>query len=795
MSDRIADIWGTRTPHPAGADWPVRVDQYLEPDVREADVKWVQSACVLCSNGCGMDIAVHDGRIVGVRGRVSDRVNHGRLGPKGLFGWQANNSPDRLTTPLVRRKGALEPAGWDEAMDLVVQQSRKVLGEQGPLGMGFYNSGQLFVEDYYTLSLVVRAGIGTPHLDGNTRLCTATADFALKETFGTDGNPGSLTDFDSCDTLFAVGHNMPETHTVLWSRFLDRLEGPDRPRLVVADPRPTRIAREADVHLPLRSGTNLALLNGIQHELIANGWIDREFIDQHTVGFDKLEETVKRYPPQRVAEICGVSADAVREAARVIGEGERLVSTCLQGVYQSHQATASACQVNNITLLRGMVGKPGCTVFQMNGQPTSQNTRETGANGDFTGMRNWQNPKHVADVAKIWNVDPLQIPTWAPPTHAMQIFRYAEEGSIRFLWIIATNPAVSLPELHRIRSILEQERLFVVVSDAFLTETAQLADVVLPAALWGEKTGTYTNHDRTVHLSEKAVDPPGDARVDMDILREYASRLELRDKDGAPLIKWRTPEECFEAFKQVTRGRPCDYSGLSYDELRGGSGLQWPRREGESESEERLYTDHEFNTDTEYCEDYGHDLLTGASFERKDHAQLGAAGRAILKAADYLPQHEPPNEKYPLLFTNGRTVYHFHTRTKTGRARQLRDAAPDVWVEISAADAERFGIAEGDMVRIESVRGRLEAKARLTEIPEGIVFAPFHFGYWDEAEVSSNGPKKERSEHSRAANELTITEWDPVSKQPIFKCAAVRVSKLADASEIRDVGEMAGRQS
>jgi ferredoxin-nitrate reductase len=488
MTDRIADIWGMRTPHPAGTPWPVRVDEYVEAGVSVDEVDWVRSACVLCSNGCGMDIGVHSGRIVGVRGRADDRVNHGRLGPKGLFGWQANNSPDRLTEPLVRRDGRLQPATWDEAMDLVVERSRQVLTESGPLGMGFYNSGQLFLEDYYALALVVRGGIGTPHLDGNTRLCTATSDFALKESFGTDGAPGSLTDFDECDTIFAVGHNIPETHTVLWARILDRLHGPDRPRLVVVDPRRTRIAREADVHLPIRSGTNLALLNGIQHELIANGWVDRDFVDAHTIGYDEL-------------------------------------------------ATASACQVNNITLLRGMIGRPGCSVFQMNGQPTAQNTRETGADGDFVGMRNWQNPEHVAELAAAWNLDPLQIPSWAPPTHVMQIFRYAEEGSIRFLWISATNPAVSLPELHRIRSILRQDRLFVVVTDAFLTETAQLADVVLPAAIWGEKTGTFTNHDRTVHLSEKAVEPPGQARPDMEIFLDYARRLELTDKDGAALLK------------------------------------------------------------------------------------------------------------------------------------------------------------------------------------------------------------------------------------------------------------------
>ncbi|MDQ3895202.1 MAG: molybdopterin-dependent oxidoreductase, partial [Actinomycetota bacterium] len=539
--------------------------------------------------------------------------------------------------------------------------------------------------------------------------------------------------------------------------------------------RPTKVAGEADVHLPIRGGTNLALLNGIQHELFAHGWVDQNFVDAHTVGFSKLEQNVMQYPPERVAEICGVPADDVRAAARVLGEAGKLVSACLQGVYQSHQATASACQVNNINLLRGMIGKPGCTVFQMNGQPTAQNTRETGADGDFAGMRNWQNLDHVEELARIWNVDPLQIPTWAPPTHVMQIFRYAEEGSIRFLWIIATNPAVSLPELHRIRAILDQDRLFVVVSDAFLSETGQLADVVLPAAMWGEKTGAYTNHDRTVHLSEKAVDPPGQARTDMEMLIDYAARLGLKDKDGAPLIKWRTPEECFDAFKRMTRGRPCDYSGLSYEKLRGSGGIQWPCTEDAPDGTERLYTDHEFNTQTEYCEDYGHDLLTGAAYERKDHAELEANGRAILKTAPYAPPHEQPSDDYPFLFTTGRTAYHWHTRTKTGRARQLQAAAPAAWVELAPADAQRLGIAEGDLVRVESPRGRIEAKARLTGIRDGVVFAPFHYGYWDEPD------RAEPDGRPRAANELTITDWDPVSHQPLFKLAAVRLEKVADS--------------
>ena len=775
MADRIADIWGSRTPHPAGSAWPVRVDRFLEQGVPEGEVEWTRSACVLCSNGCGMDIGVHAGRIVGVRGRAGDHVNRGRLGPKGLFGWQANNSADRLTEPLIRRGGELRPASWDAAMELVAERSKQVLDESGPLGMGFYNSGQLFLEDYYTLALVVRGGLGTPHLDGNTRLCTATADFALKETFGTDGAPGSLEDFDLCDTIFAIGHNIPETHTVLWMRILDRLEGPNRPRLVIVDPRRTEAARHADVHLPIRNGTNLALLNGIQHELISNNWIDREFVAAHTIDFAKLARTVSAYPPERVAEICDVPADAIREAARVIGTGERLVSTCLQGVYQSHQATASACQVNNISLLRGMIGKPGCTVFQMNGQPTAQNTRETGADGDLTAMRNWQNPEHVEELARSWNVDSIRIPTWAPPTHVMQMFRYAEEGSISFLWIIGTNPAVSLPELHRIRSILEQERLFVVVSDPFLTETARLADVVLPTAMWGEKTGTYTNHDRTVHLSEQAVEPPGNARSDMDILLDYARRMGLTDKDGAPLVNWSSPERCFDAFKAVTRGRPCDYSGMSYEKLRAAEGIPWPCTEDHPDGVKRLYADHRFNTETSFCEDYGHDLLTGAAFEEKDHAEMHPGGRAIFKAADFVPPHESPDDDHPLLLTTGRTAYHWHTRTKTGRARQLQAAAPEVWVELSAEDAERLQIAEGDFVRVASPRGAVEGRARIAGGRKGLVFVPFHYGYWDE----QDGARPNGDAH--AANELTITEWDPVSKQPLFKIAAVHVEKIGDA--------------
>jgi anaerobic selenocysteine-containing dehydrogenase len=779
VSDRISDIYGPATPHAQGTVWPARVDLHLEPGVGEADVdRWVQSACLLCSNGCGCDIAVKDGRMVGVRGRATDVVNHGRMGPKGLYGSTAwARSPDRLTRPLVREGGRLVETDWDTAMGRIVKRSKDLLEAKGPLSHGFYTSGQLFIEEYYTLAVIGKAGIGTPHMDGNTRLCTATAAAAFKESFGADGQPGSYTDIEHCDAIFLYGHNMAETQTVLWARILDRTRGEDPPRIVCVDPRRTLVAQEAErtggVHLTPRVGTNLALMNGLTREMFAEGWVDEEWVEAHTIGIDDLRATVEPYTPERVAEICGIDADDLRRAARIFGESTGVLSTVLQGFYQSHQATAAAVAVHNLHLLRGMIGRPGAGVLQMNGQPTAQNNRECGADGDFPGFRNWDNPAHVQQLADAWNVDPLTIPHWSPPTHAMQIFRYAETGSIELLWISATNPAVSMPQSSRIRKVLSGDQCFVVVQDLFLTETAELADVVLPAAGWGEKTGTFTNVNRTVHLSDKAVEPPGEARSDLDIFLMYADAMGFTDKDGAPVITWRTPEETFDAWRAITAGRPVDYTGLNYDKLRGPTGIPWPVTDEHPDGTDRLYTDGVFPTDTDFCETYGHDLITGGTVTEQEHRALAPAGRAFLKGAPYTPAHELPSPEFPLFYTTGRTVYQFHTRTKTGRSRSLNQAAPDAWVELSAPDADRLGIAEGDWVRVESPRGAIEVRARVGQVMEGAVFAPFHYGHWD---PTGQTPDAER----RLANELTMTVWDPVSKQPYFKTAACRVTKLRD---------------
>jgi anaerobic selenocysteine-containing dehydrogenase len=758
---RIEHPWGERTPYGPGEEWPVRVDVQLAPGLTEDDVdRWVPAASLLHSNGDAMDIAVKDGRIVGVRGRAQDRVNRGRLGPKDLFGWQANASPERLPTPLVRRGGELRPADWDTAMDLIVTRAKALLEERGPSALGCYTSGQLMLEEYLTQAIVWRAGIGSNHLDGNTRMCTATAGEALKESFGCDGQPGSYDDVAHADAICLYGHNVASTQPVLWMRILDRRRGHEPPALVCVDPRRTEVAEEADLHLAPKPGTNLALMNAIVGELIRHGWIDRGYIHSHTVGFTELREKVEPYTPDVAAEICGVAADQIEQAASIIGRAERLTSTVLQGFYQSHQATAAACAVNNIHLLRGMLGRPGCGVLQMNGQPTAENTRECGANGDLPGFRNWANDAHVEELAAIWNVEPSRIPHYSPPTHAMEIFRHCETGAIRLLWIAATNPAVSLPELARIRKILADERLFVVVEDIFLTETAELADVVLPAATWGEKTGTFTNADRTVHLMEQAVDPPGGARSDLEIWLDFARRMDFRDSDGQPLVKWHDPESAFEAWKQCAKGRPCDYGDITYEKLREG-GIQW--------GGERLYADGGFRAEPDDAETYGKDLLTGAEFEDVQYKALNPHGRGILRGEDWTPPPEQPDGERPFWLTTGRTIYHFHTRTKTGRAPELQAAAPEPWIELSRPDAERLGIADGDLVQVTSARGRVRAPARVDDIREGTVFVPFHYGYWDAPEADDD----------RAANELTVTAWDAASKQPLFKNAAVSVEKAS----------------
>jgi ferredoxin-nitrate reductase len=571
----------------------------------------------------------------------------------------------------------------------------------------------------------------------------------MRESFGSDGQPASYGDVDYTQCLFLVGHNVSATQTVLWSRMLDRLHDPNPPKLIVVDPRLSDTAKRATVHLAPKIGTNLALLNGIQHLLFENGWVNEEYIAKHVIGIDELKSTVKKYTPEYVEEITGVPAACLRQAAEIIGTTRSLLSTALQGVYQSNQATASACQINNINLLRGMIGKPGCGILQMNGQPTAQNNREAGCDGEYPGFRNFQNPRHVQEIADAWNIDYMKMPHWNQPSHIENMLTYIANGSIEMFWVSGTNPLVSLPNLPRVREILTKPELFLVVQDIYLTETAAIADVVLPAAQWAEKTGCFTNADRTVHLSHKAVEPPGEAKSDLAIFLDFGKRMGFKDKDGNDLLPWSEPEEVFEAWKVLSKGRPCDYSGLSYEKLTGGSGIQWPCNDDHPEGKERLFDDGVFFTDVDYCESWGHDLETGAPLTKMQYQAMNPAGRAILKAAHYKPSLEEPDAEYPLRLSTGRNVYHFHTRTKTGRSR-LQDVCSEAWIQISEVDAAPLQLKDGDNVIVRSRRGSVQLPVRIGKIAAGQAFIPFHFGYFD----SKYG-------RARAANELTIGKYSP----------------------------------
>jgi ferredoxin-nitrate reductase len=730
---------------------------------REPD-RWTPSICGLCSIGCGLDIGTSGNEIVAVRGRADHPVNSGRLGPKGLNQFYANRHPTRATYPMIRdASGKLVRCTWDEAMNAIVEKFNEVLIAEGSDAVAFYNSGQLLLEEYYTLGKIARGGIGTTNIDANTRLCTATVAASLMESFGADGPPGAYEDLEKTECIVLVGHNAAEQSTVLWMRILAAKSGKYKPKVIVIDPRRTfTVETGADLHLQLRPGTNVALLNGICNLLIRNKWINKRFIRRNTIYFDRFKKIVSKYTPEVVEEITGVPADQLRLAAKWIGKSKTTVTTCLQGVYQSNQATAAACLVNSMHLIMGKVGRPGSAPFQFAGQPSSMNTRETGADGAYPAYRDWENNRHMHDLAKRWNV-PVEM-LGKKPVAAPEIFELVEKGFVKILWNVATNPAVSMTD--RTTQMKNLAGVFLIVQDCFLnTETAQFADVFLPSAMWGEKTGCMTNAERRCSLLTKAVDPPGDARSDFDIFVDFAFRMGLRDKDGEPLIQYTDPEGAFNEWRKISRGTIPDYSGMTYKKLRRSGGIQWPCNRKNPKGTVRLYKNRDFPTEWQISEVYEKDIETGHEHTQREYRKKrDPEGRAVLIAAEHHEPADAPDKEYPMTAISGRQVYHWHTRTKTAKAPLLAEGAPGVFIAMNKADARRYRIADGDIVKVVSRRGCVEGPARVGEVvPRGVVFVPFHYGV-----LSKN----------EAANNLMAKLHDPVSKQPVQKSAAVRIERL-----------------
>jgi anaerobic selenocysteine-containing dehydrogenase len=708
-----------------------------------------------------MDIGVQDGKIVGVRGNIDHPVNCGHLGPKGEHAWVANHSPRRGTMPMIRRRKGepLVAVGWEEALDFFIEKF-KATWDLGHETLACYNSGQLTLEEFYALAKLWRGGLQSSNIDGNTRLCTATSATGLMANFGADGPVASYADIDQAELLCLYGHNVAEAQTVLWERML-AAKKKNGTRIIVVDTRKSPTARQgADLHLQVRAGTNVALMNGIIHLLIARGHVDRGFIAAHTVGFEEMEEVTREYPPERVAEICGIPREQLETAAQWIGTTKKMVSTVLQGFYQSVEATASSSLVNSVHLLTGAIGKPGAGPLLMAGQPSAMSNREAGADGSYPAYRNPHNEQHMKDLCEHWNIDHEQFHPEVP-NDILTMMEMAERGEIEFMWVIGTNPIVSLPDQNRTRKILD--KLFVVVQDPFVdTESVAFADIYFPAAMWGEKTGCVTNAERMVNLLLKAVEPPGEARSDFDIFVEVSRRLGFTDKDGAPLLGFKEPRDAFEEWRRVSKGRPCDYSAMTYELILQKGAVRWPCNERHPQGAERLYEDLKFWTGIDDCESYGANFLTGNKHTRSDYEHIDPKGKAFLKAAHWRRQPNPPDDEFPFVLNTGRNVYHFHSRTKTGRSEVLNRHAPRAYVEVHPDDAARLGIGTGDLVEIVSRQGRWEGPALMVDtVRPGEVFIPFHYG-------NGNG----------AANQHTLYARDPVSKQPQFKSSPVAVRRL-----------------
>jgi len=687
--------------------------------------RWVQTTCGYCSVGCGMFIGVKDGRAVGVQGDPDHPVNAGLLCPKGLAEHETIHADTRARFPLLRRDRVFERVSWDDAIGTMVSRFSDIQQKYGRDAVGIISTGQLVTEEFYALGKLAQLGLGTRNYDGNTTLCMSTAVSGYKLSFGSDGPPGAYEDLERADVVLLIGANIADNHPILWQRL-----AANRSRtLIVADPRVTKTAMLADVHLPVKPRSDLALLNGIIHILIESDVVDHEYIAAHTTGFDALRESVRAYTPARVSEITGLSVELIYRTASLYGNARAAFIGWTMGVNHSSKGTETVNAINNLALITGNIGRSGASPFSITGQCNAMGTRETGFASSMPGYRKFESATDREELATLWNVPVDRLPTSRGLAYP-DIIEAALDRRVRALWIIATNPIVSFPNLGVLKQALETVE-FLVVQDGFHpTPTSELAHLVLPAAIWGEKEGTYTNSERRVSKVNAAVEPPDEARSDFRIFLDLASALGCRDE---LFPGWTKPEDAFSEWARVSAGRLCDYSGMTYERIEGVRGIQWPYPAGarDATSTRRLYEDGQFQTED---------------------------GKARLIPTSWEMFPEPPNEEFPFVLNTGRTVEHWHTRTKTGRVAILEHLSPSAWLEMNPRDGRALKLKPTDRVDVVSRRGVIrDLELRLTEtIGPGQVFVPFH---WVEAN----------------ANRATQSAYDPVSREPNYKQCAVRV--------------------
>ena len=718
----------------------------------------VRTLCPYCGVGCGLEVSPPAQRgkeinrdsegapIWKVRGDRAHPSSQGMVCVKGATVTESTHK-NRLRYPMMR--DSLEQpfvrVTWEEALQRVVSRLQYAVNTTGADAICMYGSGQLQTEDYYVAQKLLKGCLGSNNFDSNSRLCMSSAVAGYTQSFGSDGPPCCYEDLELTDCAFLIGTNAAECHPIVFNRLAKHHKKNRHVKMIVVDPRRTPTAEAADLHLAIRPGTDIDLLNGIAYLLLQQGAIDSAFIEDCTTNFPAFAEVIGHYSPDVVAERCGIAKRDLETAAQYWSQSQRVLSLWSMGVNQSSEGTAKVRTIINLHLMTGQIGKPGCGPFSLTGQPNAMGGRETGGLCHILpSYRSVKNPQHRAELEEFWGLKPGQISPH-PGRTAWEIITGLEAKEVDVLWIAATNPAVSLPDLERAKAALMRSP-FTIYQDAYYpTETAAFAHVLLPAASWGEKTGTMTNSERMVTLCQAFSNPPGEAKADWEIFAEVGRRLGFADK-----FSFQTSAQIHAEFVQLSKGRLCDMTGISHQRLQEEGPLQWPcPKEGENSLRsraKRLYTDLRFSTPD-------------------GRAQFGAYHSRGLA--------EPPDPNYPFVLTTGRLYGHWHTQTRTGRIPKIQKMYPNPFIEIHPRDAKQLGIEEDNLVEVRSRRGVSRFPAKVTKaIAPGTVFVPMHWGaLWA---------------NKAEANALTHPEACPESLQPELKACAVQLLPVSINAIVKD---------
>jgi assimilatory nitrate reductase catalytic subunit len=700
----------------------------------------VKSTCCYCGVGCGVLIETEHDRITGVRGDPDHPANRGRLCTKGATLHLTADPTYRLLHPEVRdvRQGERRRIGWDEALEQAAERFAATIRAHGPDSVAFYISGQLMTEDYYVFNKLAKGLISTNNVDTNSRLCMSSAVAGYKQTLGVDAPPCSYEDILQAKVIFIAGANPAIAHPIVFRRVEDaKVANPDL-KVIVADPRRSESAAFADLHLPINPGTDIALFNGMLHVLIAEGLVDTDYVEAHTSGFAALKEIVAAYTPARVAEICGVPAADIVQAARWFGGSEASLSLYCQGLNQSAHGTHNNAGIIHLHLATRQIGKPGAGPFSLTGQPNAMGGREVGGLSNLlSAHRDLANPEHRAEIAQFWGV-PF-VPA-KPGKSAIDLFASLKSGEIKAVWIACTNPAQSLPNLGAVREAL-QAADYVVLQEAYgNTDTADYADLLLPATGWGEKHGTVTNSERCITRVRAAVPPSGEARHDWQIAVDFARRLGAKLSHPAveTLFPYQDVEAIFNEHRETTRGRDLDITGLSYALLERGGPQQWPFPEGAASGKQRLYEDGVFPT---------------------------ADGKARFVPIEHRPTADRATPELPISLLSGRMRDQWHGMSRTGTVPRLFNLEDEPRLSMHPCDMRHRNLESGDLARLSNGRG--SACVRIVAgdgLKRGRAWMPMHWG--------------NRFMNSAGANALACDAVDPYSMQPELKHAAIQVEKL-----------------